>query len=149
MAPARKIDIIELQQKLFKPYGRLLEPDEIEVPEVSESGRFDFYVTFKESAQGWQIGFLFNEEKIVNQLERHPNTAEVFSPVNGESVLIVSENPEDENTISAFKLDKPIVLGRGTWHGVISLSDRSEILIVESPDVIDEYYQLSSSVSVR
>ena len=66
MAPPRKISIIELQQELFKPYGRLLEPDEIEVPEVSESGRFDFYVTFKESAQGWQIGYLFNEEKMIN-----------------------------------------------------------------------------------
>ncbi|MCK4805148.1 MAG: ureidoglycolate lyase [Spirochaetes bacterium] len=149
MASPRKISIIGLQQELFKPYGRLLEPDEIEVPEVSESGRFDFYVTFKESAQGWQIGYLFNEEKMINQLERHPNTAEVFSPLNGESVLIVSENPEDENTIIAFKLDKSIVLSRGAWHGVISLSDRAEILIVESPDVIDEYYQLSSPVSVQ
>jgi len=149
LAPTRKISIIELQQELFKPYGRLLEPNEIEVPEVSESGRFDFYVTFKESAQGWQIGYLFHKEKIINQLERHPNTAEVFSPLNGESVLIVSENPEDENTICAFKLDKSIVLSRGAWHGVISLSDRAEILIVESPDVIDEYYQLSSPVSVQ
>ena len=149
MAPPGKISIIGLQQELFKPYGRLLEPDEIEVPEVSESGRIDFYVTFKESAQGWQIGYLFNEEKMINQLERHPNTAEVFSPLNGESVLIVSENPEDENTIIAFKLDKSIVLNRGAWHGVISLSDRAEILIVESPDVIDEYYQLSSPVSVQ
>ena len=68
MKPHRKIGIIELKQELFKPYGRLLEPDEIEVPEVSESGRFDFYVTFKESARGWQICYLFTEEKMINCL---------------------------------------------------------------------------------
>ncbi|MBA7657959.1 hypothetical protein ES703_65902 [subsurface metagenome] len=149
MAPPRKISIIELQQELFKPYGRLLKPNEREFPEVSESGKFDFYVTFKESSQGWQIGYLFYEAKIIDQLERHPNTAEVFSPLNGDSVLIVIENPVDESTIYAFKLDRSTVLGRGVWHGVISLSDRGEILIVESPDVIDEYYQLSSPVPVQ
>jgi ureidoglycolate hydrolase len=137
----------ELQQGIFSSYGRILEPEKSETPEVSDPGNFDFYVTFKESSPGWQIGYLINEGKIVNQLERHPNTAEVFSPLQGSAVLVVSKNPEDKNSITAFKLDKPVVLHRGVWHGVISLSEKAEILIVESPDVIDEFYHLPHPIT--
>lgn len=137
----------ELTQELFKPYGRILEPEDREAPEVSEPGIFDFYVTFKESSQDWQIGYLIQTGKTVDQLECHPNTAEVFSPVNGKAVLILATEPDNKDTMRAFKLEKPIVLNRGVWHGVISLSEKSEMLIVESPDVIDEFYQLSQPIT--
>ena len=133
----------ELTQELFRPYGRILEPEDKEAPEVSEPGVFDFYVTFKESSQDWQIGYLKQTGKIIDKLECHPNTAEVFSPISGSVVLILATDPDNENTMRVFKLEKPIVLNRGVWHGVISLSEKSEMLIVESPDVIDEFYQLS------
>ena len=136
-----------LTQELFKPYGRILEPKDEEVPEVSETGSFDFYVTFKESSQDWQIGYLVQTGKIVEQLECHPNTAEVFSPVNGIAVLLLATEPDNKATMRAFKLEKPIVLQRGVWHGVISLSEKSEILIVESPDVVDKFYQLTQPIT--
>lgn len=139
----------ELTQELFEPYGRILEPKENEVAEVTESGVFDFYVTFKESSQDWQIGYLKQSGKIVDKLECHPNTAEVFSPVSGNAVLILATEPDQERTMRAFKLEKPIVLNRGIWHGVITLSEQSEMLIVESPDVIDEYHQLPQPITVR
>ncbi len=41
-----------------------------------------------------------------------------------------------------FALSKPIVFNCGVWHGVISLSERSHVLIVENLDVIDEFYEL-------
>ena len=138
----------ELIPELFKPYGRILEPEESEVSEVSEPGIFDFYVIFKETSQDWQIGYLIQTGKTVDKLECHPNTAEVFSPISGSAVLILATDPENENTMRAFKLEKPIVLNRGVWHGVISLSEKSEMLIVESPDVIDEFYQLSQPTTV-
>jgi ureidoglycolate hydrolase len=138
----------ELTQELFKPYGRILKPEANETSEVSEAGIFDFYVTFKESSQDWQIGYLIQIGKIVDKLECHPNTAEVFSPINGEAVLILATAPANEDTMRAFKLEKPIVLNRGVWHGVIALSEKSEMLIVESPDVVDEFYQLSQPMTV-
>jgi hypothetical protein len=49
MTPVQ-FQISELIQELFSPYGRILEPQEHEVPEVSESEVFDFYVIFKESS---------------------------------------------------------------------------------------------------
>jgi ureidoglycolate hydrolase len=146
VAKPKKIKVIELKQELFKPYGRILEPQENEVPEVSEKDNFDFYVPFKESSQGWQIGYLISVNKNITQLERHPNTAEVFSPLSGSALLAVTENPADSDAILGFRLEKPIVFNRGVWHGVISLSEKSEILIVESPDVIDEFFQLQQPI---
>ncbi len=147
MTPVQ-FQISELTQELFSPYGRILEPEDKEIPEVSESGIFDFYVTFKEASQDWQIGYLKQTGKIIDKLECHPNTAEVFSPVSGDAVLLLATEPGNEKTMRAFKLEKPIVLNRGVWHGVISLSEKSEMLIVESPDVIDEYHPLSQPITV-
>jgi len=144
----RTIKTLNLEEELFAPYGRILTPGEDEKPEVSEAGMFDFYVPFLDSSQGWQIGYLVNAAKRIDKLERHPNTPEVFSPLDGNSVLVVSENPEDFDTLFGFFLTKPIVFNRGTWHGVISITETSQILIVESPDVIDEYFHLPFSVTV-
>ena len=147
MTPVQ-FQLSELMQELFNPYGRILEPQEHEVPEVSESEVFDFYVIFKEPSQDWQIGYLKQTGRIIDKLECHPNTAEVFSPVSGDAVLLLATDPDQQETMRAFKLEKPIVLKRGVWHGVMTLSEQSEMLIVESPDVIDEYHPLSQPITV-
>jgi ureidoglycolate hydrolase len=144
----RTINTLNLDEEHFAPYGRILTPRKDETPEVSETGIFDFYVPFSDSSQGWQIGYLVNVAKRIDKLERHPNTPEVFSPLDGKSVLVVSEDPGDPDSVFGFFLSKPIVFNRGTWHGVISVTKTSEILIVESPDVIDEFFQLPFWVTV-
>lgn len=142
MNERKKIEPIGLEQALFAPYGRVLEPLPGESPEAAEPDQFTFYVPFSERSQGWQIGYLVNVTGVIDKLERHPNTPELFSPLGGESVLVVAENPDPPESITAFFLSGPIVLSRGVWHGVISLTERSEILIVENPGVIDEYFSL-------
>jgi len=144
----RTIKTLNLDEELFASYGRILTPRKDETPEVSEAGIFDFYVPFSDSSKGWQIGYLVNVAKRIDKLERHPNTPEVFSPLGGKSVLVVSEDPGDPDSIFGFFLSKPIVFNRGAWHGVISITKTSEILIVESPDVIDEFFQLPFAVTV-
>ena len=148
MDDTRTINTLNLDEELFAAYGRILMPRKDEKPEVSEAGMFDFYVPFSDSSQGWQIGYLVNMAKRIDKLERHPNTPEVFSPLDGKSVLVVSEDPRDPDSIIGFFLSKPIVFNRGTWHGVISITRTSEILIVENPDVIDEFFQLPFPVTV-
>lgn len=148
MDDTRRIETLKLDDEHFAPYGRILEPRKNEKPEVSEAGMFDFYVPFSDSSQGWQIGYLVNRTRRIDKLERHPNTPEVFSPLGGKSVLVVSEDPGDPDSIVGFFLSKPIVFNRGTWHGVISITKTSEILIVESPDVIDEFFPLPFPVTV-
>jgi len=143
-----KIPLKKLVQNSFQPYGRILLPQQGETPEVIEKGIFDFYVPFTEQSKGWQIGYLLNKTRKIEKLERHPTTPEVFCPLSGESVLVVSENPEYPETITGFILKYPIVFKRGVWHGVITPSGTSEILIVENKDVTDEFYQLHDTVTV-
>ena len=140
-----RIITLELIQELFEFFGRVLEPLPKETPKVTKEGFFNFFVIFKEFAKGWQVGYLEQIGKVVKVLECHPTTPEVFIPLSGEAILLLAIDPEKE--ISAFTLDKPIVLSRGIWHGVISLSERSEILIVENPDVTSEFHELERLIS--
>jgi len=140
-----KISTLELVQKLFQPFGRILENLPTETPEVSEKGIFNFYVIFKELSEGWQIGYLEQMGNVLKVLECHPTTPEVFVPLRGESILLLSIKPEKE--IVAFKLEKPIVLNRGIWHGVISLTEKSEILIIENQGATDEFCELNEPLT--
>jgi ureidoglycolate hydrolase len=140
-----KLLILELTQESFESFGRVLEPLPGETPEVAEEDFFNFFVIFKEFAEGWQIGYLEQIGKVLKMLECHPTTPEVFIPLRGEAILLLAINPEEE--ITAFKLDKPIVLTRGIWHGVISLSKKSEILIVENENVTDKFYSFREPLS--
>lgn len=142
MAEVKKIRTLQLKQALFAPYGRILEPGESEDPAVSERGRFDFYVSFSETSNGWRIGYLVNLTKRIKSMERHSNTPEVFSPLSGTAVLVTSENPDDPESTVGFTLSKPIVFNCGVWHAVVSISDKANILIVENADVSTESYEL-------
>jgi ureidoglycolate hydrolase len=144
--PPLVLPVTELKAPLFEPFGRILNPQTEETTSQSEAGLFDFYVPFTERSGGWSIGFLEYTGRMLEQLERHPNTPEVFSPLNGEALLVLAVDPEDEDGYRAFRLEKPIVLHRGVWHGVICLSRMAEILIVENPDVVDEYHKLTRPV---
>jgi len=140
-----KLLILELTQESFESFGRVLEPLPGEAPEVAKEDFFNFFVIFKEFSESWQIGYLEQTGKYLKMLECHPTTPEVFIPLNGEAVLVLAIDPKEE--IITFKLNKPIVLSRGIWHGVISLSVRSEILIVENADVTDKFYKLKEPLS--
>ncbi len=142
-----EIKILDINETALKPFGEVLVPPSESVPEVFEEGIFKFYVTFKEEAKSWQIGYLDQIGKKVDKLECHPNTSEVFVPLHGDAVMLLSINPQED--IFAFKLDKPIVLYKGVWHGVISLSANSKMLIVESSDVIDQYHDLQIPIDNR
>lgn len=141
------IKVLEINKTNFKYFGEVLVPSDESIPEVFEDDIFKFYVTFKEQANSWQIGYLDQIGKKVDKLECHPNTSEVFVPLSGDAVILLSVNPQEN--IFAFRLDKPIVLSKGIWHGVISLTDRSKMLIVESADVLDEYYDLNEPIDDR
>ncbi len=141
------IAALPLEQRLFEPFGRILLPRAGETCLQAERGVFDFYVPFAEQSGGWQIGFLSYTGRELRQLECHPNTPEVFSPLTGEALLVLAVDPGNENGYRAFRLDKPIVLNRGVWHGLIALSQQADILIVENPDVVDEYHPLRRPIT--
>ncbi|HBY56400.1 MAG TPA: hypothetical protein DEG96_00815 [Candidatus Atribacteria bacterium] len=139
------IEILEINKSTFKAFGKVLVPSTRANPEVYEDNIFKFYVTFKEKANSWQIGYLDQIGKKVEKLECHPNTSEVFIPIFGEAVMLLSIDPPKD--ISAFKLKKPIVINKGVWHAVISLTESSKMIIVESSDVVDKYYELGRPIN--
>jgi ureidoglycolate hydrolase len=135
------IKILNIKGTTFNNFGKTLVPSIGAIPEVYEDNIFKFYVTFKEQANSWQIGYLDQVGKKVEKLECHPNTSEVFIPLSGVTALLISNDPQKD--IFAFKLNEPIVINKGVWHGVISLTKSAKILVVESTDVIDQYYDLN------
>jgi ureidoglycolate lyase len=143
------LSVLELSAKAFAPYGQVLKPRSSDTPEISEVNLFDFYVLLKETSKGWQIGYLNVEGSAIRSLERHPNTSEAFVPLRGSAALIVSSDPTDPDALRAFALDRPVVLNCGTWHNVICLGNKGEILIAESSDVVDEVYPLPEAVVTR
>jgi len=140
------LSVLELSAKAFAQYGQVLKPGSVDTPEVSEPNLFDFYVLLKETSKGWQIGYLNVEGSTIRSLERHPNTSEVFVPLRGSAALIVSSDPTDPYALCAFALDRAVALNCGTWHNVICLGNKGEILIAESSDVVDEFYPLPEAV---
>jgi len=79
--------------------------------------------------------------RAIEQMENHPQSEELFAPVQGRSILVVAEKGEfDEDTIHAFFLDRPVSVGPGVWHGVFAL------LIAENLEVGAEYAELSAPV---
>lgn len=138
-----KLTILELNQELFKPFGKVLEPAKNQTPEVAEKEVFDFFVVFREFSKGWQIGILKYKGKILKCLERHPTTPEVFIGLKGKTMLLLAINSIEE--IVAFDLNKPVVINPGVWHGLISLSKESVILIVENENVTDEFYNFKEN----
>jgi ureidoglycolate hydrolase len=143
---ALKVSVSELIEEAFNPFGRILRPQTGESAEVSEEGAFDFFVPYIVQSEGWQIGYLFNRTSRINRLERHPNTPEVFCPLSGTSIIVVSQNPADQKTITGFTLTLPIVIGPAVWHAVISPSGESEMLIVENQDVTDDFFELQDTL---
>ncbi len=135
-------EVTELTHEHFAPFGRILSPQAGETAIQSEKGVFDFFVPFAERSGGWQIGFLSYTGRKLEQLECHPNTPEVFSPLRGEALLVLATDPANESGYRIFRLERPVVLNRGVWHGVIAVSREAEILIVENPDVVDEFHKL-------
>lgn len=144
------LELRKLRPELLRPFGRILFPEKGEAPEVSEKGLFDFYVVHGESSTGWQIGFYTTYTPSTITLERHPNTPEVFVPLEGSVALILAEDPSDRDTFIAFELDKPVVLDRGVWHNAVTLDTQKKpkVLIVENPDVIDEIFHLAQPVEL-
>ena len=91
---------------------------------------------------GWRIAYLIVRDKVITRLEKHPHAFESFEPVSGSSLLYLARVKEP-GRIRCFYLDKPVVLKKGIWHGVLTLGKESEIKITENAEVECKYWQLS------
>jgi ureidoglycolate hydrolase len=127
----KKIKAKKITKQNFKKFGRIIRWEGKE--NKKEKNQFRIVVRDK-NVVGWRIAYLIVRTKKVNFIEQHPGSFESFEPLKGRSVLFVSKT-EKCRDIKAFYLENPVVLNKGVWHNVISLSSETHIKITENNDV--------------
>ena len=130
---------INITSENFEKYGWVIGWNNQE-ENPNELNQFRIIVNEDDSV-GWRIAYLIVREKSICRLEQHVNSKESFEPVKGRSILYVStvEKPQE---VEGFYLDKPIVLKKGIWHGIISIDDEAHVKITENNEVSMGFHEL-------
>ena len=127
----------------FRRFGKI-----IEYPKKSLASRkknlFCKVIT-EPGKTGWRIAYLVVRDKAIDRLERHTGTLESFEPVKGKCLLYLAQ-AKSKRSLRCFYLDRPVVLKKGTWHGVVVLGKEAEIKITENARVKSEYWRLGFSL---
>jgi len=116
----------------FRPFGRL-----IHYPGLEHKGRqrnLWRIVLAEPGARGWRIAYLVLRDKRIRRMESHPESFESFEPVWGKSLLFVAKK-KDIRAIKCFRLDRPVILKKGVWHGVVTVTPETQIKITENAQV--------------
>ncbi len=130
--------------KNFQKFGWV-----IDAGKVSGRRKSVFRVVLKEKkSRGWRIGFLLLRKEPLDTFESHPASYESFEPVSGKTLLYVARK-KDLSDLCCFALDKPVILDKGVWHAVFTLSGESGIKITENAEVKTLYRKLSRPISPR
>ncbi len=123
----------------FKKYGWVIEYPK---KQLKDKRRNLFRIVLAESAKtGWRIAYLIVRDKEIKRLEAHPFSFESFEPVRGKSILYVTAKHEAK-AVESFYLDKPVILKKGIWHGVVALGAECEIKLTENSSVQCVYWLL-------
>ncbi len=131
--------ITKINSKNFRKYGWVIEYSK---KSLEDKKKNLFRIVVREKALlGWRIAYLIVRDKAIKKLEQHPESFESFEPVSGKSILYVS-NRNDSKRIKGFFLDKPVILKKGVWHGVVTLDKETEIKITENAKVKCVYWPL-------
>jgi ureidoglycolate hydrolase len=137
------LEIETITPDSFAPFGTVVDW----TPSLEASGRPFHILVRSEAPTGWRMAMLKVTNRATQRLENHPQTEELFAPVTGRGVLLVAgPGPFREEGVHAFLLDRPVSVGPGVWHGNLTLSDWSTILIAENLEVTGEYAPLSRPV---
>lgn len=134
-----KVSLRPLTTENFRPYGKLIGyPGKEKKGKVKNLWRI---VHTENKPYGWRIAYLIVRDKSLRRLEHHPHSFETFEPVSGKSILFVSKK-KDTASIIGFVLDKPILLNKNIWHGIITITDEAEIKLTENAKVKCVYWVL-------
>jgi ureidoglycolate hydrolase len=121
----------------FRRFGWIIElPDR----KVSKTENL-FKIIVRQPKQGWRVAYLVVRDRVISRLEQHPESLESFEPVKGKGLLFLTTK-KDSASIECFTLDRPVILKKGVWHGVVSLSREFDVKIVENASVRCVYWSL-------
>jgi hypothetical protein len=132
--------ISRLTHKNIKPYGTII--DSKCAPTQPDGNGWGIPVRSKSA--GWRIAYLILRNKAFRRLERHPDTLEMFDPVKGKAVIALAL-PETPDRSKLFYLDKPVVLKKGIWHALYTITPETHIKIFENIKVKCVYTKIISS----
>ena len=131
----KKIKIQAITEASFRPYGKIIGYTGSRRPKNKNL----FKIVVKQPGVGWRIACLVVRDKKIDRLEQHPGSLESFEPVSGKGLLYVS-NRKDSRFIKCFLLNKPVILKKSLWHGIVTLSPECEVKIVENSTVKCVYW---------
>lgn len=134
-------EIKTINEKSFSEYGDILEKK----LEGEKVGNNIFRIISRSKSDGWRAAYLIVRDRLLLKLENHPDSKETFEPVKGSALLCVAPKGKPEKA-ETFILDKAVVLNEGVWHGILTLSEESEVKICENNEVGIEYFKLSSPI---
>ena len=123
----------------FRRYGRL-----IEYPKKHLKGKTRNLwriVATEPKGFGWRIAYLIVRDKRIRRLEHHPYSLESFEPVTGKSLLYVAAR-QDNDSIECFVLDRPVILKKNIWHGIVTITSETEVKLTENAKVKCVYWPL-------
>lgn len=130
----KTLEIKTITKDQFDAYGVILE-------HVQKSDGYEPLVTVTSKGWIWALLTLTAENRIVKQVECHPNSKESFEPVSGTALIFLAA-PEEPDDLELFLLDRAVLLHEGVWHEVMALSPEAKIKITENNDVRTEYHDL-------
>lgn len=136
----------KLTAENFAAYGRIIEyPGK----DGEDKSRSLFRIVLAETEKvGWRIAYLVVRDKKIASLEQHGSSYESFEPVKGKTLIYVT-NEKDPKTIECFFLNKPVILNKGVWHGVVAVGRESEIKITENAEVDTAHWPLGFSLGAK
>ncbi|MGE0267374.1 MAG: hypothetical protein AB7S78_02810 [Candidatus Omnitrophota bacterium] len=128
---------LPITTKTFRPYGRVIEyPDKNKKGPVRNLWRI---VHRAPNRNGWRAAYLVLRDRSIGRLECHPASDETFEPVSGTALIFVSLT-KDLNRMECFTLDRPVVVFKGIWHGLVTVSPETEIKITENLNITCRYW---------
>ena len=131
--------IKKITARAFKRYGRIIEHP----LKNSHSKSINlFHIVIRDAkSPGWRIAYLIVRDKTIDRLEQHPLTFETFEPVKGRALLYLSCAPR-RGRIDCFLLDRPVILKKGIWHGIVTRTREAEIKITENAAVKSHFWKV-------
>lgn len=144
---ATSIPLSTLNAEAFAPFGVILENLEPKAEAIA-SNRNEFRVIDKSvNKDGWRLAIFIVRERVLTSIQQHPDTRESFEPVSGMSVIVVAPANQQEK-LTAFVLDKPVVLAEGTWHAMLALSKEAIVKIAENNELSSVNVTLDTPMSI-
>ena len=100
-----------------------------------------FRIVVRQSGPGWRIAYLVVRDAFISKLEQHPDSLESFEPVSGRGLIYLTRK-KDSRSIECFFLDRPVILKKGIWHGVLKTGGDFDVKITENSKVKCVYWKI-------